>query len=316
MPSAGAATLAVARRDLGVQVTLRSNTRELVTADLSDAWAEHFESLPPVRVPRAFKSQRNFAGAWWFATTGTHVAFESWLERDHLMLLDFAPEVVAVAAQPFTAVLPTASGPRKHTPDYFVRMADGTGVVIDVRPDRRAAKDAEMFDATADACALVGWDYQRLGDIDLIFSANVRWLSGYRHPRCRNMKVAEVLLDEAAASGHTVGTLACAVGDPVMVLPCLFHRRTASRAHRNAPSTFTSTTRRMRAASRSATVVAGATIPALFTSPRSGPASTGMAPNRPSTWSSAARSTGTACAHRSSAWHSSTTSRARSPSVR
>ncbi len=157
MPSAGAATLAVARRDLGVQVTFRSMTRELVTADLADAWPERFESLPPVRVPRAFKGQRNFAGSWWFATTQSHVAFESWLERDHLMLLDFAPEVVAVAAQPFTAVLPTSSGPRKHTPDFFVRTGDGTGVVIDVRPDSRAAKDADVFEATAAVCVCPRW---------------------------------------------------------------------------------------------------------------------------------------------------------------
>ncbi|MGK2876626.1 MAG: TnsA-like heteromeric transposase endonuclease subunit, partial [Nocardioides sp.] len=182
MPSAGAATLAVARRDLGVQVTFRSMSREPVIADLSDAWSERFESLPPVRVPRAFKGQRNFAGSWWFATTQSHVAYESWLERDHLMLLDFAPEVVAVAAQPFTAVLPTSSGPRKHTPDYFVRTVDGTGVVIDVRPDRRAAKDADVFAATGTACAQVGWDYQRLGDIAPMLAANVGWLSGYRHP--------------------------------------------------------------------------------------------------------------------------------------
>ena len=54
-------------------------------------------------------------------------------------------------------MLPTCSGPRKHTPDYFVRTADGTGVVIDVRPDQRTAKDAEVFDATAVVCAKVGW---------------------------------------------------------------------------------------------------------------------------------------------------------------
>lgn len=223
MPSAGAATLAVARRDLGVQVTFRSMARELVTADLADAWAQRFESLPPVRVPRAFKGQRNFAGSWWFAKTQSHVAYESWLERDHVMLLDFAPEVVAVAAQPFTAVLPTSSGPRKHTPDYFVRMADGTGVVIDVRPDARVAKDAEVFDVTATACAQVGWDYQRLGDITPVLAANVRWLSGYRHPRCRTDPIADALIEAAARSDLTVGTLAGTVGDPVAVLPCLFH---------------------------------------------------------------------------------------------
>lgn len=223
MPPAGAATLAVARPDLGVQVTFRSMARELVTADLADAWSQRFESLPPVRVPRAFKGQRNFAGSWWYATTQSHVAYESWLERDHLMLLDFAPEVVAVAAQPFTAVLSTPAGTRKHTPDYFVRMADGTGVVIDVRPDARAAKDADVFTATAVACAQVGWDYQRLGDITPVLAANVRWLSGYRHPRCRTDRLADALIEVAATSELTVGALASVVGDPVVVLPCLFH---------------------------------------------------------------------------------------------
>lgn len=198
-------------------------THELVTADLGDAWPERFESLPPVRTPRAFKGQRNFAGSWWFATTHSHVAYESWLERDHLMLLDFAPEVIAVAAQPFTAVLPTPAGPRKHTPDYFVRMADGTGVVVDVRPDARVTKDVDVFDATATACAQVGWDYQRLGDITPALAANVRWLSGYRHPRCRTDPIADALTEAAARSDLTVGTLARAVGDPVVVLPCLFH---------------------------------------------------------------------------------------------
>ncbi|WP_224273675.1 TnsA-like heteromeric transposase endonuclease subunit [Nocardioides lacusdianchii] len=198
-------------------------TRELVTADLADAWPERFESLPPVRTPRAFKGQRNFAGSWWFATTRTHVAFESWLERDHLMLLDFAPEVVAVAAQPFTAMLPMSSGPGRHTPDFFVRAVDGTGVVIDVRPDERAVKDAEVFDATAAACAQVGWGYQRLGDIAPTLNANVRWLSGYRHPRCRTKDVADALLGAVTKSEQTVGTLARLVGDPVVVLPCLFH---------------------------------------------------------------------------------------------
>jgi hypothetical protein len=35
-------------------------------------------------------------GWWWLATTGRHLGFESWLEHDHLMLLDFDPAVTAV----------------------------------------------------------------------------------------------------------------------------------------------------------------------------------------------------------------------------
>jgi hypothetical protein len=33
--------------------------------------------------------------------TRQHVGYESWLERDHLMLLDYDPDVVGIASQPF-----------------------------------------------------------------------------------------------------------------------------------------------------------------------------------------------------------------------
>src|SRR5216684_5158487 len=59
-----------------------------------------FEDVPPVREFRFQKGLRNFAGWWYFATTGTHIGFESWLERDHLMLMDFDPAVRAVSSQP------------------------------------------------------------------------------------------------------------------------------------------------------------------------------------------------------------------------
>lgn len=59
-----------------------------------------------------------------------------WLERDHAMLLDFDPEVVGLASQPFTL---RWSGRRSvaHTPDYFARRGDGGAVVVDVRPRDR-----------------------------------------------------------------------------------------------------------------------------------------------------------------------------------
>jgi len=30
-----------------------------------------------------------------------HVGFESWLERDHVMLMDFDPGITGIASQPF-----------------------------------------------------------------------------------------------------------------------------------------------------------------------------------------------------------------------
>ena len=117
-----------------------------------------FEDVPPVRPFRFGKGLRSFAGWWYFATTDSHVGFESWLERDHLMLMDFDPEVAAVASQPFWLHWRDGAGrSRRHAPDLFARMADGSGLVIDVRPDDRIEdKDAEAFAAARPRAAWPG----------------------------------------------------------------------------------------------------------------------------------------------------------------
>ena len=65
---------------------------------LIDAWSVPFEECMPVRGFPSYKGQRNHVGRWWTATTGSLVGYESWLERDWLMLLDFDPDVVGIAA--------------------------------------------------------------------------------------------------------------------------------------------------------------------------------------------------------------------------
>ena len=65
---------------------------------LSSCLGTRFEKALPARPFRFEKGLRNFAGWWYFATTGAHVGFESWLERDHLMLMDFDPGVEAVSS--------------------------------------------------------------------------------------------------------------------------------------------------------------------------------------------------------------------------
>jgi hypothetical protein len=152
---------------------------------LSVCWGTRFERAPPVRAFASYCGQRDFPGLWWFATTGEHVGFESWLERDHVIVMDFDRDVVALAAQPFWLVWPGGRGQRRHAPDFFARLADGTGVVVDVRADDRVEPaDAEAFTVTARACRSVGWQFRRLGVVDAVLMANVRWLAGYRHPRC------------------------------------------------------------------------------------------------------------------------------------
>lgn len=190
---------------------------------LASAWNVRFESVPPVREFGSYRGQRHFSGLWWLATTGDHVGFESWLERDRVMVLDFAADVVALASQPFWLRWSQADSPRRHAPDFFARLADGTGVVIDVRADDRIKpKDAEAFAATASACESVGWSYRRVGALDPVLAANLRWLSGYRHRRCHNTDVAAGLRDAFGAPAPLLDGARVA-GDPIAVLPTLFH---------------------------------------------------------------------------------------------
>ncbi len=99
--------------------------------------------------------------------------------------MDFDPRVVGIASQPFWLHWYDGKRKRRHAPDYFVRHADGSGVV-DVRADERIApKDAEAFELMHVACQHAGWEFARLGAADAVMLANVRWLSRYyRHPRC------------------------------------------------------------------------------------------------------------------------------------
>jgi hypothetical protein len=190
---------------------------------LASCWSQPFERCPPVRSFSSHRGRRSFSGLWWFSGTGVHVGYESWLERDHLMALDADAGVVAVASQPFW--LSWSDGRRwvRHAPDFFVRLSDGTGVVIDVRPDDRIKPDdAAKFEATARACASVGWKYRRVGGLPPVLAANLRWLSGYRHPRCDDPILAARLL-EAFARRAALMVGAALVGDSIAVLPVLFH---------------------------------------------------------------------------------------------
>ena len=191
---------------------------------LADAWGAQLEEAPPVRRFASYKGQKHFPGAWWSATGERLIGYESWLERDHLMLLDFDPSVRGIASQPFWLFWMTEDGrSRSHAPDYFVRRCDGSGVVVDCRPlERRKARDLVAFEATRQACQAVGWEYRLVGAADRTLVRNVRWLSGYRHPRHHQDRVAAGLR-EAFAGPVPLLDGAREVGHPIAVLPTLFH---------------------------------------------------------------------------------------------
>lgn len=78
-----------------------------------------------------------------------------------------------------------------------------------------------MFAATGEICVSVGWDYERVGELDAVRAANLRWLSGYRHPRCARPGPMAALR-EVFAQPKPLLAGARETGDPIAVLPVLF----------------------------------------------------------------------------------------------
>jgi hypothetical protein len=68
----------------------------------------------------------------------------------------------------------------------------------------------------------VGWGYRRVGALDPVLAANVRWLAGYRHPRCLRAEHRARLLEVFTRPAPLLAG-AEAVGDRIAVLPSLFH---------------------------------------------------------------------------------------------
>ncbi len=131
------------------------------------------------------------------------------------MAMDFDPDITGIASQPFWLHWRDDDGrDRRHAPDFFARRADGSGLVVDVRPDDLIpAKDAGVFRVTAMACGQAGWEFRRAGTIDPVVRANIRWLSRYRHQRCRREPEAAELL-EAFTPGRPLLAGVSQVGIP------------------------------------------------------------------------------------------------------
>lgn len=68
----------------------------------------------------------------------------------------------------------------------------------------------------------MGWSYRRVGALEPVLAANLRWLAGYRHPRCLNPDYSFALLRAFARPGPLLAT-AERVGDRIAVLPTVFH---------------------------------------------------------------------------------------------
>ncbi len=190
---------------------------------LDEARAVEFGQTRPFREPPAYRGQRNFPGWWWSVTTRSHVVYESWLGRHHIIEADRDARVTDIAGQPFALTWPSGKRQVWHTPDLYCRMFDGKGVVTDCRSTSRVGADFRYKCAViAAACQAVGWEFRLVGEPDPVWAANLRWLAGYRHPRFADPGLEEQLVS-SVAQPRPLAEAAGQAGDPIRVLPVLFH---------------------------------------------------------------------------------------------
>jgi hypothetical protein len=193
---------------------LTSEPRVLVQMDealLNEAVSASLASLAlekalPVRRFVSWQGKRNYEGVWWSSTTRRHIPFESLLERQYLMAADFDGEVLGIASQPLALLWPHRTVRQtSHVPDFFCRLNNGDGRLVDVRRPDKVSSNAEQFELTRKVCEQVGWQYEIFTGLPPGRLQNLRWLSGYRQDRSAPDEATATCILDTFARGTSLG---------------------------------------------------------------------------------------------------------------
>lgn len=155
---------------------------EWVETSLGEADVAQLLPASPARHPRSREGQRNYCGWYWSSTTGTHLEYESLLERDRLWLADFDSSVQTIVSQPFWLAGRDGSVIRRHVPDLLLVGAASEVVVVDVKPAELLTMPevAEVFSWTGRACQARGWRYEVWSGADPTVLRNIRYVGAGR----------------------------------------------------------------------------------------------------------------------------------------
>lgn len=185
----------------------------------------------PVRVPGARRGQRNYPGFFWSATVGKTLVYESLLELDRLWLADADPLVTGIATQPFEISGLDDGVVRSHVPDVLLQHADGTTVLVDVKPEKIARRPevAAVFAWTAGLCRDRGWRYEVFTGANPVQVANVRFLAAGRRTELLDQDCL-THANTIAPVGEPLGSVEAGLAHPVeqarpVVLAMLWHGR-------------------------------------------------------------------------------------------
>lgn len=177
----------------------------------------------PVRaIPR---SHSNVTGR--VATEGGRaIAFESTLERDFILLCQFAPDFQSIEEQPVAIPMPNG---RRYVPDFLVHWAGRSADLVEVKPLRRLGQVEPKCPFAERYARERGWRFVVASELDIRTPrlANARFLLPFRR-RHADAGIAARLIGTLRAEGALSldGLLACAFPgqeERLRALPVLWH---------------------------------------------------------------------------------------------
>jgi hypothetical protein len=211
-----------------VRVRVGAEDVDVCLADLS---AGVLRKCTPVRAPGVYRRQRHMPGHWFSTTTGRFLEYESLLERDWMLLMDFDRQVEWICEQPLRLRYRVDGKPASHIPDLLV-WRGGEPELCDVKSAERV--DAPVFRAQIRAmelaCGEAGMRYRVLSDPDPDLLASVRWLAGFREPPSDPDGEAPRMLSLLAAGPRTIAELLSGALEPMLARPVLMHLLWVGRA--------------------------------------------------------------------------------------
>ncbi len=196
------------RRDplAGWQVAWRSLDGAWHQIDVTHADELDLAHLAPVREPSVHRQRSTVCGWINFQTADRWLPYESALERDILLLLDFEPGVRDCVTQPL--YWRDADSTSALAPDALIRRPDGTKSVVEVK--RAATLDDPIVAARLERgqrlAALAGWDHEIRTEPNATLLRNVRLVRGARQAVVDHDWAAE-LLRRAGRDGCSMGVL-------------------------------------------------------------------------------------------------------------
>ena len=201
-------------------------------------------SLLDEKPARSIETSRQYLTGGVSLDGGTMASFESSLERDWLIVLDFDPAVRSIKEQPFTIDYAINGKKRRYTPDVMAQHAQEGCVhtiVYEIKPREILRSKWNFyrprFKAAVHFCKERGWRFKIVTETEIrtAYLANAKFLRRYRNLPEQKLVCEQLLYTFKALGATTPQTLLAAAywskEDQMKAIPMLWKMVTDGRVY-------------------------------------------------------------------------------------